>query len=72
MNIAWRPELRRGRKPGPDVIAGERNVLPAERGDMRKEFSGRKPTLPWLQRHEPADRRLEFARRRCARHRRTR
>jgi hypothetical protein len=36
-NVAQRPEPRAGAGVGPDVIAAESDVLPAERSDMRQE-----------------------------------
>src|SRR5260370_37229918 len=37
-NIAEWSEARRGIGAGPDVVAGESDVLPAERGDVREEI----------------------------------
>ena len=36
-NVAQRPEARLGAGGGPHVIAGQRDVLPAERGDMGQQ-----------------------------------
>jgi hypothetical protein len=44
-NIAERPEPRLGLDHGPDVIAGQGNVLPAERSDMRQEVIGNRDAL---------------------------